>query len=86
MIIKPRPPGVVAYFSTGEELPWSWELEIEEADVRESTGDNFLTVCTFPSDGVKNDEALLIGEWIGSDGATWIGEAGGIVDVRSIFV
>ena len=33
-----------------------------------------------------NDEAALIGEWIGNDGATWIGEAGQIVGVSSIFV
>jgi hypothetical protein len=62
-------------------------LEIEEADVRELIGGSFLTVCTFPNDGgMWNDEAVLIGEWIGNDGATWTGEAGQIVDVPSIFV
>ncbi len=62
-------------------------MEIEEADVRESTGDNFLTVCTFPNGEVMwSEEVVWIKGWIGNDGATWIGETAQIVDVRFVFV
>jgi hypothetical protein len=87
MIIKTRPPGVMAYLSTGEGVLWNWELDAEVADVRVSIGESFPTLCTFPNGVlVRTDEALLTGERTRNDGVAWIGEAGEIVDMCSIFV